>query len=66
MCYFPQKVVLQGNHYVKGIDINKMQARLGSATFSFLNVQKIYYNLVLYVVGRYDVSSSFIDARSIC
>jgi hypothetical protein len=43
MCYFPQKVILQGNHYVKGsnIDINKMQARLGNVTFSFSNVQKI-------------------------
>jgi hypothetical protein len=43
MCYFPQKVVLQGNHYVKGSNsnVNKMEARLGSATFSFSNVQKI-------------------------
>jgi len=28
--------------------------------------KKLYYNLVLYVVGRYDASSSFIDATSIC
>jgi hypothetical protein len=68
MCYFPQKVVLQGNHYVKGsnIDINKMQARLGSATFSFSNVQKIILQFGLYVVKRYGASSSFIDATSIC
>ncbi len=62
MGYFPKCVVLQGNHHVKGnnIDICKLESRVGVKQFFFPNVQKtLCCDLVLYVVGRCDANSSF-------
>ncbi len=67
MCDFSQSVVLQGNHCVKGnnIDINKLESRIGVQHSIFLAFKEIYI-VIEDVVRRCDASSSFVDTTSIC
>jgi len=62
-CFTRQLITCKGEQYwCQQIRINSCRV-----TFFFSSIQKnIYCNFVSYVVGRCDVSSSFVSATSIC
>jgi len=69
MCYFPKCVVLQGNHHVKGnnIDICKLESRVGVKHFFFRIFKKHYVAIWSYMLLE-DVMQilPFFGATNIC